>query len=169
MINEVRHQVKNGVDLIKLADSPFGDFQAFTDDEMKAVADLAHQLGKRITIHARGSAEVDAAVKAGIDWIMHGNIMTDETIGRLAESRIPLVPTLLLLANVADWGHLVGAPQPICATGMARLLERTADTPAPRPRRRREFVLGTDSGFSVTPYGEWHARELELLMTYAGL
>ncbi len=29
--------------------------------------------------------------------------------------------------------------------------------------------MGTDSGFSVTPYGEWHARELELLMTYAGL
>ncbi len=44
MINEVRHQVKNGVDLIKLADSPFGDYQAFTNDEMKAVADLAHQL-----------------------------------------------------------------------------------------------------------------------------
>jgi hypothetical protein len=31
------------------------------------------------------------------------------------------------------------------------------------------FVLGTDSGFSLTPYGEWHARELELLMDYAGL
>jgi cytosine/adenosine deaminase-related metal-dependent hydrolase len=31
------------------------------------------------------------------------------------------------------------------------------------------FATGTDSGFSVTMYGEWHARELELLMTYAGL
>ena len=31
------------------------------------------------------------------------------------------------------------------------------------------MALGTDSGFSVTPYGVWHARELELLMTYAGL
>ncbi len=51
-----------------------------------------------------------------MDWIMHGNIMTDETIERLAESGIPLVPTLLLLANIADWGHLVGAPAPICAT-----------------------------------------------------
>ena len=54
MINEVRHQVKNGVDLIKLADSPYGNFQAFTNDEMKALADLTHQLGKKMTIHARG-------------------------------------------------------------------------------------------------------------------
>jgi hypothetical protein len=31
------------------------------------------------------------------------------------------------------------------------------------------IVSGTDSGFAVTPYGEWHAREMELLMAYAGL
>ena len=55
MISEVRHQAKNGVDFIKLADSPYGDYQAFTGDEMKALADLAHQLGKKMTIHARGS------------------------------------------------------------------------------------------------------------------
>jgi len=30
-------------------------------------------------------------------------------------------------------------------------------------------VMGTDTGFATTPYGEWHARELQLLMEYAGL
>jgi hypothetical protein len=29
--------------------------------------------------------------------------------------------------------------------------------------------MGTDTGFAVTPYGEWHGRELQLLMDYAGL
>jgi imidazolonepropionase-like amidohydrolase len=168
MIEEVRHQVKNGVDLIKLADSPYGNFQAFTTDEMKTLADLAHQLGKKMTIHARGSAEVDAAVSAGMDWIMHGNIMSDETVAHLAESRIPLVPTLLLLANVADWGPMVGTPAPM-RDGMKRMLERTADALHRAHDAGVSFVLGTDSGFSVTPYGQWHARELELLMTYAGL
>lgn len=168
MISEIRHQVKNGVDLIKLADSPYGDYQAFTDDELKVLSDLTHQLGKRITIHARGSAEVDAAVRAGFDWIMHGNIMSDETIGRLAESRIPLVPTLLLLANMADWGQLVGAPRPM-ADGMARMLEKSGDTLHRAHAAGVRFAVGTDSGFSVCPYGEWHARELELLVTYAGL
>ncbi|WP_232784581.1 metal-dependent hydrolase family protein [Carbonactinospora thermoautotrophica] len=168
MIDELRHQVKNGVDLIKLADSPYGNYQAFTNDELKALADLAHQLGKRVTIHARGSAEVDAAVQAGIDWIMHGNVMSDETIEHLAESRIPLVPTLLLLANIVDWGEKVGAPKPM-REGMARMLDRTADSLHRAHEAGVRFALGTDSGFSVTPYGEWHARELELLMTYAGL
>jgi adenine deaminase len=32
-----------------------------------------------------------------------------------------------------------------------------------------KFVTGTDTGFAMTPYGEWHAKELELLMKYAGL
>ena len=168
MVSEIRHQVKNGVDLIKLADSPYGDYQAFTGDEMKALADLTHQLGKRITIHARGNGEVDAAVRAGMDWIMHGNVMSDETIQRLAESGIPLVPTLLLLANMADWGQLVGAPRPM-ADGMARMLDKTGDALHRAHQAGVRFAVGTDSGFSVTPYGEWHARELELLVTYAGL
>ncbi|MCW2943749.1 MAG: amidohydrolase [Actinoallomurus sp.] len=168
MVSEIRHQVKNGVDLIKLADSPMGEHQAFTTDEMKALADLAHQLGRQITIHARGSAEVDAAVQAGIDWIMHGNVMTDATIEHLAQSGIPLVPTLLLLANVADWGGLVGTPGPL-HDGMARMLDKTAETLHRAHDAGVKFALGTDSGFSVTLYGEWHARELELLMTYAGL
>jgi imidazolonepropionase-like amidohydrolase len=168
MIDEIRHQVKNGVDLIKLADSPYGDFQAFTDDEMKAMADLTHQLGKKVTIHARGSAEVAAAARAGIDWIMHGNVMDDETIDLLVERGTPLVPTLLLLANVGDWGDLVGAPTPM-RDGMKRMLDKTGDALQRAHRAGVKLVLGTDSGFSVTPYGVWHAREMELLMTYAGM
>ncbi|MGE0214313.1 amidohydrolase family protein [Mycolicibacterium sp.] len=168
MINEVRHQVKNGVDLIKLADSPFGDYQAFTADELKAITELAHQLGKRVTIHARGSAEVGAANSAGIDWIMHGNVMSDEVIAGLAERGTPLIPTLLLLANIVDWGRLVGAPVEL-RDGMARALDKTADSLHRAHAAGVTFAMGTDSGFSVNPYGEWHARELELLMTYAGL
>ena len=104
---------------------------------MKALADLAHQLGKKMTIHARGSAEVDAAVSAGIDWIMHGNIMSDETIDHLAESGIPLVPTLLLLANVGDWGHFVGAPDPM-RDGMKMHAREVRRRPAPGARGGRE-------------------------------
>jgi imidazolonepropionase-like amidohydrolase len=168
MKEEIRHQVKNGVDLIKLADSPYGTFQAFTNDEMKVVADLAHQLGKKVTIHARGSSELGAAVDAGFDWIMHGNVMTDEVIEKLAESQTPLAPTLLLLANLADWPELTGAPFGQW-DGCRRMLEKTADTLHRAHQAGVRFAMGTDTGFAVTPYGEWHARELELLNIYAGL
>lgn len=168
MKDEVRRQVKAGVDLIKLADSPYGTYQAFTDDEMKVVTDLAHQLGVKVTIHARGPAEVAAAARAGIDWIMHGNVMTDDSVAALVDAGTPLVPTLLLLANVADFGELVGAPVGL-RDGMKRMLDRTADSLHRAHEAGVAMVLGTDTGFSVAPYGEWHARELELLMTYAGL
>jgi imidazolonepropionase-like amidohydrolase len=168
MVTEIRKQVKNGVDYIKLADSPYGEFQAFTTDEMKICTDLAHQLGRRITIHARGSAEVEAAVEAGMDWIMHGNFMTDECISKLADSKIPLVPTLLLLANAADWGHLAGVDQHL--RDIVRYsLDETAKTLHKAHDAGVKFLMGTDTGFAIAPYGEFHARELELLMIYCGL
>ena len=30
------------------------------------------------------------------------------------------------------------------------------------------MMIGTDSGFAVTPYGEWHARELEIFVDELG-
>jgi imidazolonepropionase-like amidohydrolase len=168
MKTEIRKQVKNGVDLIKLADSPYGQYQAFTDDELKCVAEITHNLGKKCTIHARGSAELDAAVRAGFDWIMHGNNMTDETIDRLAGSGITLVPTLLLIANMCDWPELTGTPASDLR-GMRGMLERTADSLHRAHAAGVRFAVGTDTGFGITPYGEWHARELELLTIYAGL
>ena len=30
------------------------------------------------------------------------------------------------------------------------------------------FLTGTDTGFAITPYGEWHARELELFVDDLG-
>lgn len=168
MITEVRRQVKNGVDFIKLADSPYGEYQSFRNEELHAVADLAHQLNKKCTIHARGDAEMNAAVHAGFDWVMHGNIMSRTTVELLAEKQTPLVPTLVLLDNWARYGPLIGSPAPI-VEGCQRILERTRESLHMAHEAGVQFVVGTDTGFAMTPYGEWHAKELELLMEYAGL
>ena len=168
MVTEVRHQVKNGVDLIKIGDSPLGDYEAFSGDEVKAMSDAAHRLNKRITMHARGSNNVDSAVAAELDWIMHGNTLRDDTIERLADSRIPLCPALLLLGNLSEFGEAAGV--------LARkrgIYSRVLDATAESLNKAREagvtLIAGTDTGFACTPYGEWHARELELLMRYAGM
>ena len=29
-------------------------------------------------------------------------------------------------------------------------------------------MTGTDTGFAITPYGEWHAREIEIFVKYLG-
>lgn len=168
MITEVRRQVKNGVDFIKLADSPFGEYQSFRDEELKLIADLAHQLKRTCTIHARGDAEMKAAVKAGFDWVMHGNVMEQDTVELLAETQTPLVPTILLLENWAEFGPVIGSPIYI-VDACKRMLERTHESLHMAHEAGVKFVTGTDTGFAMTPYGEWHAKELELLMKYAGL
>lgn len=168
MVAAVRRHAKNGVDLIKLADSPGGNYQAFTYEEIARVTEIAHQLGKKVTIHARGSGEVAASVRAEVDWIMHGNLMTDDVIEALAQSKIPLCPTLLFHANGADYGEQAGVP-PQIIDRMKRMMDRSAVTFHKAREAGVQFIMGTDTGFALTPFGEWHARELELLVEYAGL
>ncbi|MCY3616368.1 MAG: amidohydrolase family protein, partial [Acidimicrobiaceae bacterium] len=127
-----------------------------------------HRLNKRITMHARGSNNVDAAVAAGLDWIMHGNALGDDTIERLADSRIPLCPALLLLGNLSEFGEVAGVPA-AKRDIYSRVLESTAESLNKAREAGVTLIVGTDTGFACTPYGEWHARELELLMRYAGM
>ena len=167
MIAEVRRQVKNGVDFIKLADSPFGEYQSFRDEELKAIADLAHQLNRRCTIHARGDAEMNAAV-AGRLRLGHARQHHDpghrRAPGRAPDAARPDA------AAARDLGRVRAAHRapPYIVDACKRMLERTHTSLHMAHEAGVKFVLGTDTGFAMTPYGEWHAKELELLMKYGG-
>jgi imidazolonepropionase-like amidohydrolase len=63
---------------------------------------------------------------------------------------------------------MIGAP-PYIVDGCKRMLERTYESLHLAHDAGVKFVVGTDTGFAMTPYGEWHAKELELLMKYGGL
>jgi imidazolonepropionase-like amidohydrolase len=73
-IRETRRQCKRGVDLIKIADSTWGDVQTVADDEIAAVVDEAHRHNVKVTIHSRGSTSTHAAAKAGVDLIYHADL-----------------------------------------------------------------------------------------------
>ncbi|RYY69317.1 MAG: amidohydrolase family protein, partial [Comamonadaceae bacterium] len=119
MVNEVRDQVKNGVDFIKIAASGEssiltpggGSVPAFNADELKVIVQEAHRLGRRVTAHARSGQSVMDCVEAGIDWIMHADFMDAQQADRLAESGIPCCPALTFTANIVDWGHIAGCSQ----------------------------------------------------------
>jgi len=93
--------------------------------------------------------------------------MTDEVLDLLVQSGIPLCPTLTLVANTAQWGERVGASPRRCYF-YAKHLEKAAETLTKARKAGVPFMAGTDSGFAITPYGHWHARELELLVDYVG-
>ena len=59
-IRETRKQCRRGVDLIKIADSTWGDVQTVAEDEIKAVVDEAHRHNVKVAIHSRGSTSTRA-------------------------------------------------------------------------------------------------------------
>jgi imidazolonepropionase-like amidohydrolase len=97
----VRHDLRNGVDWIKLmatggvADS-LSDFnvQELSDDQMRAAVEVAHRAGRRVMAHAEGTVGITAAVRAGVDTIEHGTMLDEETAKMMAERGTWLVPTL---------------------------------------------------------------------------
>jgi imidazolonepropionase-like amidohydrolase len=60
--------------------------QQLSEDEMRAVAEEAHQWGLRVAAHAHGASGIRAAIRAGIDTIEHASLIDAEGI-RLARER----------------------------------------------------------------------------------
>ncbi len=90
---KVRETVKYGADLIKVCasggvlskgDQP-GTAQ-YTLEELQAIAEEAHKLGRKVAAHAHGTQSIKDAIRAGIDSIEHSSLIDDEGIA-LAKQR----------------------------------------------------------------------------------
>ncbi|MBB3764294.1 Xaa-Pro dipeptidase [Sphingomicrobium lutaoense] len=90
---QVRRQRKFGAEVIKVC-ATGGVFSMNTEpgqpqlseEELRAIADEAHQWGVRAAAHAHGAEGIKRAIRAGIDTIEHASLVDDEGI-RLAASR----------------------------------------------------------------------------------
>ncbi|MDB5997393.1 MAG: hypothetical protein JWP42_4529 [Pseudomonas sp.] len=172
---EIRTQAKDGVDLIKIAMDgthrrPNGEIiAAFTADETREMVEEAHRLGCKVATHAYGREAVMYAAKAGVDLVFHAFYMDDACIEALLEAGSILAPTMTFPQNTVDFCQ---PHDPAITTGYAGYCARTLDIGSAVLKRAKAagipFACGSDSGFAVTPYGEWHARELELLVTRIG-
>jgi imidazolonepropionase-like amidohydrolase len=173
MVTEVRKQVKEGVDVIKIGGSgqslfnvhASSEVDAFTLDELRVIVDEAHRLGKKVTSHARPGSSAANAARAGVDWIQHASFMSDDDLEVVARSGTAICPAWTLYANICDWGARFGIPGPII-DGLKREMEIAIKVMRKAYEGGVTLMIGTDSGFAVTPYGHWHARELELFVRH---
>ncbi|MBI2219130.1 MAG: amidohydrolase family protein [Candidatus Rokubacteria bacterium] len=104
--NVVRTMVRAGADVIKCATTGGASSRkghgpkdaAFTLEEMKALVDEAHALGRKVMCHALGGRGLRIALEAGVDSIEHGCYLDEdpELIPMMAEQGIVFVPTLLV-------------------------------------------------------------------------
>ncbi|CAI8903771.1 Amidohydrolase, imidazolonepropionase [Pseudomonas sp. IT-P218] len=174
-IAEVRRQAKDGVDLIKISmDGPHmrenGEhIAAFTQDETTAMVAEAHRLGKKVAVHAYGREAVMYAATAGVDVIFHAFFLDDACIQAILKSGSHIAPTFTMLANNVEFAE---AYEPSIKSGYSAMQQRVIDNGCRNLRKAREagvpFMTGSDAGFAITPYGEWHAREIEIMVDWLG-
>jgi imidazolonepropionase-like amidohydrolase len=84
---KVREVIKYGADLIKICASggvlSKGDQPGtpqYTLEEMTAIAEEAHKLGRKVAAHAHGTQSIKDAIRAGIDSVEHSSLIDDEGI-----------------------------------------------------------------------------------------
>lgn len=163
----VRQQIKEGADLIKitatggvLSNTAAGLEQQFTDDELVAIVDAAHKMGRKVTAHAHGKSGVDAALRAGIDSIEHGTYLDAESIALFKQRGAVLVPTVLAGATVTGWTNEPWLPAPSRAKAaevgplMLEMLRRAHQGGV-------TVAFGTDTG--VSRHGD-NAKEFALMV-----
>lgn len=140
-----------------------------------------------MTAHCRTARSTRDSVRAGADLILHASFLGegagaqmtgresaamlrefDEAMEAILEHRTPICPTWTFLANLAEFGHKVGAS----AAAMDLFRDEIEGTAA-RLRQAYEagitFTTGSETGFSITPVGHWHAREMELFVRHLGM
>ncbi len=155
---KVREVIKYGADLIKICASggvlSKGDQPGtpqYTLEEMTAIAQEAHKLGRKVAAHAHGTQSIKDAIRAGIDSIEHSSLIDDEGIALAKQRGTYLVFDIYnddyILAEGAKVGML---PESIEKERQVGKLQRANFRKAYLGGAKMAF--GTDGG--VYPHGD---------------
>ena len=164
---KTRENIKFGADVIKfmatggvLSEGDDPALAQYSPEEMKAIVDTAHGLGRKVAAHAHGATGIKYAVLAGVDSIEHGSYINDEDIQLMKQHGTYLVPTIWL----GDW--LIENYQKL---GLTPNVVEKMKTVMPIARRNIAHALqsgvkvafGTDA--AVYPHG-MNAREFAVMV-----
>jgi imidazolonepropionase-like amidohydrolase len=133
------------------------------------MADEIRRLGRKSIVHAIGREAVLYSARAGIDLIFHAYDLDDECIAAILKHGNTICPTLTFQRNMLDFTQ---PHEPAATKGRIAFVQRQYELACRNLTRAHKagipMMTGTDSGFAVTPYGEWHARELEIFVDDLG-
>ncbi len=154
----VRERAERGVDIVKImasggANTPGTDAARpqFSVEELRAVVEEAHAGGLVFTAHAHPLTAIRDALAAGVDAIEHCTFITatgievpDSVVAALAESAIPVCPTLGAAPGVVASSAVLEFKRKAGLTDQAR-----AQTVGRLHRAGVHLVSGSDGG--ITP------------------
>lgn len=150
VIKAVRYQSKHGVRVIKICatagvfsfsqNAEVGALQ-YSFEELQAIVREAHKLGLKVAAHAHGTEGINTAVRAGVDSIEHGSILSEESIRLMKEHGTFYVPQ----AYIVDMELPPGTPAAIIEKSeyLTPLVERSLEMAY---EAGVKMAMGTDSG-----------------------
>jgi imidazolonepropionase-like amidohydrolase len=164
----VRQRYKEGADLIKitatggvLSVAASGQNPQFTEEEIRAIVETAHDYGYHVAAHAHGAEGMKRAVRAGVHSIEHGTLMDPETMKLMKKHGTWYVPTIMAGKWVAEKAEIDGFFPDAVRPKAASIGPQIQATFGRAYRSGVKIAFGTDSG--VSAHGE-NAREFEYMV-----
>jgi imidazolonepropionase-like amidohydrolase len=165
----VRQNIKYGVDLIKICAtggvlSKGDDPQAsqYTREEMVAIVNDAHRLGRKVAAHAHGAQGILWATEAGVDSIEHASYLDDAGIAAMKAHGTYLVPTAYLI----DWMQQYGKLPAFYQQKMKDVSAVEKQNAIKAIKAGVKVALGTDA--AVYPHG-LNAHEIDVYVNQFGM
>jgi imidazolonepropionase-like amidohydrolase len=159
--------VDGGADMLKVIASGavfgFGGIPGepeMHEDEIRAVVEVAHGAGLRVSAHAHGARSIKDAIRAGVDAIEHASLADDEAIAMAAEHGVAFSMDVYNGTYTAEVGPQRGWPEEF-------LRKNDETTETQRVVFEKAYLAGvpilygTDAG--VSPHGA-NARQFEVMV-----
>ncbi|MBI3978658.1 MAG: amidohydrolase family protein [Chloroflexi bacterium] len=167
-----RECFRQGVDLIKTSASGglSGYFEEFTwrnytVEELSALADEAHAVGKRFAVHADTAPAVKKAIAAGADTLEHCTFLDDEAIELMVKHGTYMVPTLSIGSDRAAEGRQrTGNTRPAVLRRAQMASDGGRESFQKAHAAGVKIAMGTDTYRSLREYFGKNAYELELMV-----
>jgi imidazolonepropionase-like amidohydrolase len=171
----VREQIREGAGVIKIMttggvlsekDSP--NEPQFVDEEVAAMVEEAHRVGRKVMSHAQSPVGIQLALRNGVDTIEHAIYLDDATIDLMLENNAVVVPTFAIVDVLVKFGRAAGVPE-----GSVRKAEEGYKAHLESIRKAYEagvkIAVGTDfAGPLGVAHGD-NAVEFEILVEQLGL
>ena len=160
-----RVALREGADFIKVMTS--GGVGSEKDDprhpqmsveEVRAVAEEAHRVGKKVASHAQGAEGVKIAILGGADSVEHGYFLDEETVERMLQQGVYYVPTLCL---VEFYKKTLENPPPGIPEWRLRKQETCIDA------MPRSFLLAYRAGVKIAAGTDYYGPPLRAFGNHA--
>jgi imidazolonepropionase-like amidohydrolase len=143
-------QLEDGADFLKLyLDGPKKEEAPWTTEDVRAVVEMAHRRGAKVTAHSGFLVGARVGIDAGVDSIEHGFELDSDAVATMARQGTFLVSTLAIFRSWASFAQTTTLPRFVSEEGkerIARRRERAIESVQLAHHAGVRIATGTDFG-----------------------